>query len=72
MPRDNSDAEFAAPADAADYVCPSCGEVIVVPLDISAGRDQEYVEDCPVCCCPNHLTVTWGRDGTVTVTCQAE
>lgn len=39
------------------YACPACGETIVIPLDLSAGRDQEYVEDCPVCCCPNVIRV---------------
>jgi hypothetical protein len=36
--------------DQASYVCDSCGEEIVVPIDLSAGSAQEYVEDCPVCC----------------------
>ena len=40
------------------YICPSCGEEIVVPVDPSAGPNQDYVEDCPVCCCPNLLHVT--------------
>lgn len=39
------------------YVCESCGEEIVVPLDPSAGSSQEYVEDCPVCCAPNVIHV---------------
>jgi len=26
--------------------------LIVVPIDLSAGESQEYVEDCPVCCRP--------------------
>ena len=39
--------------DEAGYVCDSCGEEIVVPIDLSAGTSQEYVEDCPVCCRPN-------------------
>ena len=44
--------------DEASYVCDSCGEEIVVPIDLSAGTEQEYVEDCPVCCCPNvHIEV---------------
>ncbi|MEZ6065752.1 MAG: CPXCG motif-containing cysteine-rich protein [Planctomycetaceae bacterium] len=45
--------------DEASYTCESCGEEIVVPVDISQGRDQRYVEDCPVCCHPNviHLWV---------------
>ncbi|ODA32625.1 CPXCG motif-containing cysteine-rich protein [Planctopirus hydrillae] len=41
----------------AAYICPSCGEEIIVPVDLSQGNFQEYVEDCPVCCCPNVITV---------------
>jgi hypothetical protein len=42
------------PTDAdGSYTCPTCGETIVIPLDRSGGIDQEYVEDCPVCCNPN-------------------
>ena len=44
------------PAEGA-YVCPTCGEQIVVPLDPTAGSEQEYVEDCPVCCNPNVIHV---------------
>ncbi|QKE64205.1 CPXCG motif-containing cysteine-rich protein [Aquipseudomonas campi] len=33
------------------YQCPYCGELAEALLDLSAG-DQEYVEDCPVCCRP--------------------
>jgi hypothetical protein len=43
--------------DEASYVCESCGEEIVVPIDLSAGAEQEYVEDCPVCCYPNVVHV---------------
>lgn len=45
------------------YICDSCGEEIVVPLDLSAGSVQEYVEDCPVCCCPNVIHVEFDEDG---------
>ena len=41
----------------ASYICNSCGEEIVVPIDFSEGDEQEYVEDCPVCCCPNLIRV---------------
>ena len=47
----------------AAYTCDSCSESIVVPIDPSAGRHQEYVEDCPVCCVPNLLRVTVESDG---------
>ena len=43
----------------ATYVCGACGEEIVVPVDPSAGSDQDYVEDCPVCCRANLIHVTW-------------
>ncbi len=45
------------PADEASYVCPTCGESIVIPVDRSAGNEQRYVEDCPVCCNPNVIHV---------------
>lgn len=33
------------------YDCPYCGEVVDTLLDLSGG-DQQYIEDCPVCCRP--------------------
>ncbi|HET6250478.1 MAG TPA: CPXCG motif-containing cysteine-rich protein [Tepidisphaeraceae bacterium] len=45
------------PADEGSYVCPTCGEQIVIPLDNTAGEQQDYVEDCPVCCNPNLIHV---------------
>lgn len=33
------------------YRCPYCGEPVEAVLDLSAG-DQQYIEDCPVCCRP--------------------
>ena len=47
----------------ATYVCDSCGEEIVVPVDVSAGLHQDYVEDCPVCCHPMTLHVDIDDDG---------
>ena len=50
-------------SDEASYLCDWCGEEIVVPLDVSAGSRQEYVEDCPVCCRPNIVTVEVDEGG---------
>ena len=47
----------------AAYVCDSCGEQIVIPIDLSAGETQEYVEDCPVCCRPNVIHVERNGEG---------
>lgn len=55
--------QAALPGHEAAYVCDSCGEEIVVSVDISAGARQDYVEDCPVCCHPMRLHVEIDRDG---------
>ena len=49
--------------DEASYVCPTCGERIVIPLDPSQGDVQEYGEDCPVCCHPNVIHIEFGPSG---------
>jgi hypothetical protein len=49
--------------DEATYTCASCGEEIVVPIDLSEGEEQEYTEDCPVCCHPNVIHVRIEDDG---------
>lgn len=36
--------------------CPYCGEVFETTADCSAG-DQEYIEDCQVCCRPIGITL---------------
>ncbi len=37
--------------------CPYCGEWLEIFIDRSV-RQQEYIEDCQVCCRPITLTVT--------------
>ena len=49
--------------DESTYICDSCGEEIVVPIDSSEGKTQQYVEDCPVCCCPNVINVDFDHEG---------
>lgn len=58
--------------DEASYFCASCGEEIVVPIDVSAGDEQAYVEDCPVCCRPNVIHVELDEAGGVRVWGEAE
>ena len=60
------------PADEAAYICDACGEEIVVPVDRTAGAVQQYVEDCPVCCRPNVLTVRVDPDGAVSLHARPE
>lgn len=60
------------PNDEASYLCDACGEEIVVPVDLSAGESQEYVEDCPVCCRPNIIHAEIDEGGDVRVWAEAE
>lgn len=48
----------------ATYICGECGEEIVVPIDLTEGAVQQYVEDCPVCCRANVIRVEVDPDGT--------
>ena len=56
----------------ATYVCDACGEEIEIQVDPSAGAEQVYVEDCPVCCNPNVLHVAIDDDGLPTVRAEPE
>jgi hypothetical protein len=53
--------------DEANYICDSCGEEILAPSDLPTGPEREYVEDCPVCRCPNVVHVEVDEDGDVQV-----
>ena len=46
----------------AEYVCAYCGEPNLTFIDLSAGGQQSYVEDCQVCCRPNILYVRIDED----------
>ena len=58
--------------DEATYVCGACGEEIVVPIDVSQGESQEYVEDCPVCCQANVIRVEIDADGEAAIWSELE
>ena len=46
----------------ADYTCAFCGESNSTFIDLSAGMQQSYIEDCQVCCRPNVLYVRVDED----------
>lgn len=54
------------------YICGSCGEEIVIPVDYSAGAEQEYVEDCPVCCHANLISLEIDPSGEVQIEAKLE
>ena len=51
--------------------CPYCGEAIVILVDDSL-PEQNYVEDCQVCCRPIVFDITEDNDGDMLVSVQAE
>ena len=59
------DEPIGEPLDASEhfFLCPCCGAKISVVLDLSV-EEQEFIEDCEVCCRP--LTITYAvEDGKV-------
>jgi hypothetical protein len=58
--------------DAAKYYCESCGEEIVVRVNLSAGTSEEYVKNCLVCCQPNVVHVEVEETGEVRVWAEKE
>jgi hypothetical protein len=51
--------------------CPYCGENIDVLVDQSE-EQQNYIEDCQVCCRPIVFNVTVDSDGDANITVNAE
>lgn len=51
----------------AEVTCPYCGEQLTLALDPDGGVAQEYVEDCPVCCRPWRVQVSYDDEGAVEV-----
>jgi hypothetical protein len=43
--------------------CPYCGESIELTLDPGSGPEQDYVEDCEICCQPWQVTVRYDDEG---------
>ena len=51
--------------------CPYCGEPVSIVVDLSLS-EQEYVEDCQVCCRPMVVNVSINAAGDVSVTARYE
>lgn len=51
--------------------CPYCGETISIFVDDSL-HEQNYIEDCQVCCRPIVMIVSIDADGDVAVDARSE
>ena len=56
----------------AEVRCPWCTEKTGITLDPGSGPDQEYEEDCPVCCRPWRVSVRYDVDGAALVSLERE
>jgi hypothetical protein len=56
----------------AEVRCPYCGEINEISLDPGSGSEQEYAEDCQVCCRAWRVTVHYAPDGEAEVTVESE
>lgn len=76
MKDDDLDEEFplgnGTAETAAEVRCPYCGEINEIVLDPGSGSEQEYVEDCQVCCRPWRVAVHYDIEGEAEVTVEAE
>ena len=51
--------------------CPYCGESISLLIDNSI-ENQEYVEDCQVCCSPILISIEIDHDGNIFINTRRE
>ncbi len=40
-------------------LCPHCGQPLDLDLDPGGGEEQDYIEDCSVCCRPVRVHVVY-------------
>ena len=44
--------------DELSWICQYCGEENFVWIDLTVLEQQDFIEDCSVCCRPNRIIVT--------------
>ena len=67
LPEDEADtAEDLFDTEVA-VTCPHCGAPVSLALDPGGGREQEYVQDCEVCCRPWRVELHYDARGAADV-----
>jgi len=66
-PEEGDDAEALGAEESFDaeasVICPHCGEANAITLDPGGGADQQYIEDCQVCCRPWGVMLAYDATG---------
>ena len=58
--------------DHAAWVCNSCGEEFTIPIDLSAGEEQQLIDECPVCSHENEILIAIDGNGNVSLSTPPE
>jgi hypothetical protein len=48
--------------DVLTWVCQYCGEENQLWIDLTVSSDQDFIEDCEVCCRPNRILVKHDKE----------
>jgi hypothetical protein len=59
------------PLESVELLCPWCSEPINLLVEVIE-PEQEYTEDCPVCCSPIQVQVNVGAQGDPEVSVERE
>ncbi len=57
--------------ETAAVTCPYCGEAFDIVIDCSIDQ-QQYIEDCFVCCRPINFSISVDHNGNVSIDAQHE
>ncbi len=44
------------------WVCQYCGEENQVWVDLTIRENQDFIEDCEICCRPNRILITHDKE----------
>lgn len=59
------------PSESAQVDCPYCGELLEITVDTSVSQ-QDYIEDCQVCCKPIQFRIRVSADGQPSIDVRSE
>lgn len=69
---DEDEVDSAVMGGMESYTCAFCGEANDLLVDRTVSKNQQFTEDCDVCCRPNLVTVQIDPDGVVWINAEQE
>jgi len=50
------------PDDVLNWICQYCGEENQVWVDLTVLENQDFIEDCEICCRPNRILIKHDKE----------